>query len=44
MLDPRELAAAFELPDYLPWDDKFVKSLVVPLQLFGVIMDEVLIR
>ncbi|KAI2510143.1 hypothetical protein MHU86_4310 [Fragilaria crotonensis] len=40
-LDPTELAAAFELPDYLAWDEDFSTNLV-PLQILRGVMDSVL--
>ena len=40
-LDPVELAAAFELPDYLSWDPTFATSLV-PIQILHSVMDGVL--
>ena len=36
-----ELAAAFELPEFLSWETQFQEHLV-PLQLLRVVMDEVI--
>lgn len=41
LLEPAELANAFELPDYLEWDSTFAMHLV-PLQILRSVMDAVL--
>lgn len=41
LLDPCELAAAFELPEYLKWDPTFA-SVLLPTQILRSVMDEVL--
>ena len=37
-LQDTELAACFELPDYLGWEDRFIRD-IVPLQLFRSVID-----
>ncbi|KAI2505418.1 hypothetical protein MHU86_9031 [Fragilaria crotonensis] len=40
-LDDCELALAFELPDFVTWDIKFVTE-IVPLQMMRAVMDEII--
>ena len=40
-LDNSELLACFELPDYIAWQDRFLRD-IVPLQLFRSVIDSVL--
>ena len=41
VLDKCELALAFELPDFVDWEDRFLSE-IVPLQMLRAVMDEVL--
>ena len=34
-----ELALCFELPDYVTWEDRFLRDIVVPLQLFRSVIE-----
>ena len=40
-LTPAELAHAYDLPTFIPWESRF-KSTIVPLQLLRVVIDQVL--